>query len=152
LAGFSGFASIAILTGIAVSVFAIARKDTRLAGLGFLVVAGVVIALLSAVPARRLTREERALANRHADATFLGRARLRASNSIDQVFRRDAPMAKALLIADQHEISPEMRDRYARAGIIHMLSISGLHVAIIAGAMLLLLRLARLPPSAASLG
>ena len=45
-----------------------------------------------------------------------------------------------------------MRDRYARAGIIHMLSISGLHVAIIAGAMLLLLRLARFPPSAAALG
>ncbi|MFN2601983.1 MAG: DNA internalization-related competence protein ComEC/Rec2 [Gemmatimonadaceae bacterium] len=114
--------------------------------------AGVVIALLSAVPSRRLTREERAEANRHADATILGRARQRASRSIDAVFRRDAPMAKALLIADQHEISPEMRDRYARAGIIHMLSISGLHVAIIAGAMLLLLRLARLPPSIASLG
>jgi competence protein ComEC len=111
-----------------------------------------VIALLSAVPARRLTREERAAANRQTDATVLGRARLRASRSIDAVFRRDAPMAKALLIADQHEISPEMRDRYARAGIIHMLSISGLHVAIIAGAMLLLLRLARLPPSVASLG
>lgn len=111
-----------------------------------------MIALLSAVPARRLTREERAEASRSADATILGRARLRASRSIDAVFRRDAPMAKALLIADQHEISPEMRDRYARAGIIHMLSISGLHVAIIAGAMLLLLRLARLPPSAASLG
>jgi competence protein ComEC len=60
-------------------------------------------------------------------------------------------MAKALLIADQHQISPEMRDRYARAGIIHMLSISGLHVAIIAGAMLLMLRLARLPPSLAAL-
>ena len=61
-------------------------------------------------------------------------------------------MAKALLIADQHQISPEMRDRYARAGIIHMLSISGLHVAIIAGAVLLLLRLAGLPPSVAAIG
>jgi competence protein ComEC len=60
-------------------------------------------------------------------------------------------MAKALLIADQHQISPDMRDRYARAGIIHMLSISGLHVAIIAGAVLLILRLARLPPSLAAL-
>ena len=45
-----------------------------------------------------------------------------------------------------------MRDRYARAGIIHMLSISGLHVAIIASAVLLLLRLARFPPSVATLG
>ena len=61
-------------------------------------------------------------------------------------------MAKALLIADQHQISPEMRDRYARAGIIHMLSISGLHVAIIGSAVLLLLRLARFPPPFAAVG
>jgi len=61
-------------------------------------------------------------------------------------------MAKALLIADQHQIPPEMRDRYARAGIIHMLSISGLHVAIIAGAVLLLLRLARFPTHVATVG
>ena len=61
-------------------------------------------------------------------------------------------MAKALLIADQHQIPPEMRDRYARAGIIHMLSISGLHVAIIASAVLLLLRLARFPPPVATVG
>jgi competence protein ComEC len=61
-------------------------------------------------------------------------------------------MAKALLIADQHQIPPEMRDRYARAGIIHMLSISGLHVAIIGSAVLLLLRLARLPAPLATLG
>jgi len=59
-------------------------------------------------------------------------------------------MARALLVADQHEISPEMRERYASAGIIHMLSISGLHVAIIASAVSLLLQLARLPPVLAS--
>ncbi len=110
-----------------------------------------MIALLSAVPAKRLTREERATQSRRVEATTLGRARMRAAETIDRVFGSDAKMAKALLIADQHEIPPEMRDRYARAGIIHMLSISGLHVAIIAGAMLLLLRLARLPPSLAAL-
>lgn len=108
------------------------------------------MALLSAVPARRLTREERAARSEQLDATALGRARARASKSIEKVFGRDAKMAKALLIADQHQIPPEMRDRYARAGIIHMLSISGLHVAIIASAMLLLLRLARFPPSFAA--
>jgi competence protein ComEC len=89
---------------------------------------------------------------RESDGTTLGRAKARASRSIDAIFRSDAPMAKALLIADQHQVPPEMRDRYARAGIIHMLSISGLHVAIIAGAVLLLLRLARLPPDAAAMG
>jgi competence protein ComEC len=74
----------------------------------------------------------------------------RASRSIDRVFGADAPMAKALLIADQHEIPLEMRDRYARAGMVHMLSISGLHVAIIAGAILLLLEAMRVPRRIAS--
>jgi competence protein ComEC len=110
-----------------------------------------VIAVLSVVPARRPTRSEIAAARAASDAGTLGRMRLQASHSIELVFRKDAPMAKALLIADQHEITPEMRDRYARAGIIHMLSISGLHVAIIAGAVLLLLRLARFPPTAAAI-
>jgi len=59
-------------------------------------------------------------------------------------------MARALLIADQQRISPEMRDRYARAGMVHMLSISGLHVAIIAGAVMLLLQAARIPRTYAS--
>ena len=75
---------------------------------------------------------------------------LSASKSIDRVFGTDAPMAKALLIADQHEIPIEMRDRYARAGMVHMLSISGLHVAIIAGAMLLLLEAMHIPRGIAS--
>lgn len=119
--------------------------------IGLLGLGGTLIALLSALPAKRLTREERAAQSERTDATTLGRARVRAAETIDRVFGRDARMAKALLIADQHQIPPEMRDRYARAGIIHMLSISGLHVAIIAAAMLLILRLARLPPSLAAL-
>lgn len=110
-----------------------------------------MIALLSALPAKRVTREERAAQSERTDATTLGSARVRAAETIDRVFGRDARMAKALLIADQHQIPPEMRDRYARAGIIHMLSISGLHVAIIAAAIMLILRLARLPPSLAAL-
>jgi competence protein ComEC len=60
-------------------------------------------------------------------------------------------MARALLIADQHRISPEMKDRYSRSGMIHMLSISGLHVAIIAGAVVLALQAARVPRGVASL-
>jgi competence protein ComEC len=131
---------------------ALVRRDTRLAGLALLTVGASLTALLSAVPARRLTREERAAQLSQNEATVLGRARDRAAQSVDRVFGRDAPMAKALLIADQHRIQPEMRDRYARAGIIHMLSISGLHVAIIGSAVLLLLRFARFPPPAAALG
>ena len=54
-------------------------------------------------------------------------------------------MARALLIADQRQIPTEMRDRYAAAGLIHMLSISGLHVAVIAAAMELFFQVARMP-------
>ena len=61
-------------------------------------------------------------------------------------------MARALLIADQRQIPTEMRDRYAAAGLVHMLSISGLHVAIIAAAMELLFQVARMSRRASLLG
>lgn len=75
---------------------------------------------------------------------FLVATRARAASKIDRIFGEDAPMARALLIADQREIPTEMRDRYAAAGLVHMLSISGLHVAVIAAAMELLFQVARL--------
>ena len=65
---------------------------------------------------------------------------------IDDAFRGRAPLVRALLIADQRSIDPEVRDRYADAGLVHLLSVSGMHVAIIATALLTLggaLRLTR---------
>ena len=85
-------------------------------------------------------------------AGLLERTRLRAGHSIDDTFGEDAPLARALLIADQRQIPTEMRDRYASAGLIHMLSISGLHVAVIAAAMELLFQVARMPRRVALLG
>ncbi len=64
---------------------------------------------------------------------------------IDALYGTDAPLARALLLADARDIDREVRDRYADAGIIHMLSVSGLHVGIIAGAV-------RALASAAALG
>ena len=72
------------------------------------------------------------------------RWRARATASIEQVFPADAPLAKALLVADMRDLSPEIRDRYAAAGLAHMLSISGLHVGIIAVALEILFQLLRL--------
>ena len=83
---------------------------------------------------------------------MLTRARLRAGRSIDRTFGDDAPLARALLIADQRQIPTEMRDRYAAAGIIHMLSISGLHVAVIAAAVELLFQVGRLSRRASLIG
>ena len=83
---------------------------------------------------------------------LLPRLRRRAGRAIDAAFGADAPLARALLIADTRGLSPAVRERYAAAGLVHMLSISGLHVGIIALAMSLLLRSARVPPAAAALG
>jgi competence protein ComEC len=72
------------------------------------------------------------------------RWRAHATASIERVFAADAPLAKALLVADMRDLSPEIRDRYAAAGLAHMLSISGLHVGIIAVALEILFQLLHL--------
>jgi len=100
-------------------------------------------------------KSDRGLGVRHArigaprGGSVLLSLRARAGERIDRIFGSDAPMVRALLIADTHALSPELKDRYAAAGIIHMLSISGLHVGIIAAAMELLFVAARLPRRAA---
>lgn len=76
--------------------------------------------------------------------SMLVRWRDRAGRRVDALFGSDAPLARALLVADQRGIPAEMRDRYAAAGLAHMLSISGLHVALIAVAADLVFQLLRL--------
>jgi len=78
-------------------------------------------------------------------SNFLLRARAAAGRRIDRIFGADAPMARALVIADMSAISADQRDRYARAGLVHMLSVSGLHVGIVALALDLLASILRLP-------
>jgi len=78
-------------------------------------------------------------------------ARAAIGARIDTLFRADAPLVRALLIADERAVDPAVRDRFAVSGIVHMLSISGLHVAIIAMAVELLCRMARLRPATASI-
>ena len=51
-----------------------------------------------------------------------------------------APIAAALLVGDAIALAPDVRDRYARAGVSHILSISGLHVGLVAGGAYALLR------------
>ncbi len=75
--------------------------------------------------------------------------RNRAKTAIDRHFGSDAGLVRAMLIADTKDLDPQVRDRYADAGIVHMLSISGLHVAIVSGAMLMVLQASRLPVTAA---
>ncbi|MGI8509757.1 MAG: ComEC/Rec2 family competence protein [Gemmatimonadaceae bacterium] len=109
--------------------------------------AGLLIGMSTSVP-----RSHFGNAQLKADSTaFTERSRLRAAHNIDVAFGDDAPLAKALLVADQSEIPREIKDLYADAGIVHMLSISGMHVTIIAGSVALVMQLLRLPTRVASI-
>jgi competence protein ComEC len=62
---------------------------------------------------------------------------------------RHADIAAALTIDPDAHIPGDAREAYRRSGLTHLLSISGFHVAILAGALLLVLRAARIPQTAA---
>jgi competence protein ComEC len=148
LAGFAGLAWAAIACGAVAAIAASARRRMDRVGLALVVVAAAVIATTAAPPELPLSRAKSV----QKTPDLLTRIRARAGKSIDRTFGDDAPLARALLIADQQQIPTEMRDRYAAAGLIHMLSISGLHVAVIAAAMELLFQVARLSRRSALVG
>lgn len=84
-------------------------------------------------------------------STLDERLRTRAGAAIDSAFGDDAPIARALLVADQSEIPRDLKRMYADAGIVHMLAISGLHVSIVATSLGLLMSVLRIPNRTASL-
>ena len=120
---------------------ALARRRLEYGGLALVFAAAAMIAVSTAPPDRPTAHGGR----QEAPSDILSRVRARAGRSIDATFGDDAALARALLIADQRQIPTEMRDRYAAAGLIHMLSISGLHVAVIAAAIELFFQVARVP-------
>ncbi len=81
----------------------------------------------------------------------LAALRATAGSRVDRIFGDDAPMVRALVLGDMSLIPAVQRDRFARAGLVHMLSVSGLHVAIIALALELLAGALRLPKRPARL-
>lgn len=76
---------------------------------------------------------------------ILPRIRAAAGRAIDRSFRDDAPLVRALLIADRGDLSPEVRDRFAAAGLAHVLAIAGLHIGFIVVAVALAFELAGVP-------
>jgi competence protein ComEC len=84
--------------------------------------------------------------------SLLAAWRGRATRTVEDAFGSDAPLAKALLVADTRSLSPAMRDEFAAAGLVHMLSISGLHVGLIALAVTIALGAAGFPRTRAAWG
>jgi competence protein ComEC len=86
------------------------------------------------------------LAGQAGTASLAGRLRQGARLRVDRFFGAQAPLAASLLLAQRDALDPQVRDRFARAGLSHLLAISGLHVGLVCGIFLLvgsLLRLGR---------
>lgn len=105
----------------------------------------------SATPGQRAIIVRDAQVAVESGARLLPRWRAGIGRRIDRLFGTDAPLVRALLIAEQGALPPTLRDQYSDAGLIHLLSVSGLHVAIVAGAVQLLLSVLRFRPAVASI-
>src|SRR3989454_159915 len=77
-----------------------------------------------------------------------GAVRDRLARRADELFGARAPLVAALVFAPDAALDPEVRERYARSGLAHILSISGLHVGFLAAWLALILRKLGLSPGA----
>ncbi|CAN5632897.1 DNA internalization-related competence protein ComEC/Rec2 [soil metagenome] len=59
----------------------------------------------------------------------------RAERHLHQLFPRHGALADALLLGRRESLDPALQDRFARSGLIHLLAISGTHVALLIGAL-----------------
>ncbi len=100
---------------------------------------------------RRKTRDPHPARAHHAGVGEIPARRVaRRRGTADPChFGADAPLVLALVINDTRSLDPAVRDRFAASGIVHMLAISGLHVAIIAAMLEVVFVAMRLPRAAA---
>lgn len=73
------------------------------------------------------------------------RARARAEALLARLFPRDFPLVDALLLGRREALDPSVEERYLASGLVHLLAISGSHVALLAAALLLVSAALRLP-------
>ena len=88
------------------------------------------------------------------DPTPRGRGALRGrlAERAAALFGARAPLVDALVFAPNATLDADIRERYARAGLAHILSISGLHVGFLAAWLALVLRRLGLGPPPARAG
>lgn len=75
---------------------------------------------------------------RHGTPGAIARSRNTATDRIGKLFGTSAPVIAALLIGRMGGIDADLRDQFAQSGLIHILSISGFHVGIVVGWVVLL--------------
>ncbi|HEX8242540.1 MAG TPA: DNA internalization-related competence protein ComEC/Rec2, partial [Longimicrobium sp.] len=68
----------------------------------------------------------------------------RAERQIRRLFPRNAPLADALVLGRRETMDRTVADRFAASGLVHLLAISGTHVALVAAVLMLLARVLRL--------
>ncbi len=139
IAGFASDSRVTVVAGFlaaAVGIHGLLARNGRTLAIAALLASGIIVAATE--PPKPIHRFTQSVASPDA-APALERVRAAAAARIERLFGANGPMAKALLVAEQQDLGPEVRQRYADAGLVHMLSISGLHVAIVAGAVELLL-------------
>ena len=97
--------------------------------------------------ARLVVRRVRPL---RQQAGFRPRLRTSAERRLVALFGWERfPLASALTLGSSDQLDPLQRRRFASAGLAHLLAISGLHVAILAAALVVGLRAAGAPPATA---
>ncbi len=85
------------------------------------------------------------------EASVATRLRGWLARTIRRLYGTRAGTVDALVVNRRGAMAPELRDRYARAGLVHILSISGFHVGVIVGWIVLLARSAGVPAPRATL-
>lgn len=84
--------------------------------------------------------EDVEILDEHRDLqTTICSARREIASRIDALFTYNAPIMRALVLGDRSQLSDELRQSFNRTGTAHMLSISGLHVTLLAALLAFLL-------------
>lgn len=65
-------------------------------------------------------------------ADFIYKLRSAVGKRIDMAFGENADVVRALVIGDRRDMDDDIRDAFSEAGVAHLLSISGLHITMIA--------------------
>lgn len=83
---------------------------------------------------------------RHQDPWL--RAKISVNNRLDALFGASGALPKALLTGERQDVGEETQDAFRQAGVAHVLAISGLHVGLLMGMLLFVLKRLSVGPSA----